>query len=133
MKLTMPSTATLRRIGAAVISVYGLLSLKDVAPHLPTWVAGLMVAAAPVMEALQHYLDHPSTGTTEAVSSAQANHLNALTQQVYQESNLGTALNGPWTYTGGTDPGVRSTGLIDPLTGQPKVATSAPPAPTPQP
>lgn len=55
-----------RQVGFALISVYGVLSLKDVAPHLPVWLAGGMVAATPIIQLLEHFLGDPSTGSTPA-------------------------------------------------------------------
>lgn len=121
MKIT---NGTLRQIAAALISVYGVLSLKDVAPHLPTWLASVMVLVAPAAQALQHYLDHPSTGTTTELSTAQTDHLNALTGQLHQETRPVLSPSG-WTIT---TPAVE-VASIDPLTGQARVANPAPPAP----
>lgn len=59
-----------RQIGAGLVSVYGILSLKDVAPHLPTWVAGVMVAVGPAFQLLEHWLGDPSTGTSPAPAAA---------------------------------------------------------------
>jgi hypothetical protein len=43
-----------RQIGAGLLSLYGILSIKDVAPHLPAWCNAILVAAGPLMQLLEH-------------------------------------------------------------------------------
>lgn len=61
-----------RIVLAGLVSVYGVVSAADKTGgiHLPTAVSAVLVAAAPLMLALQHYLSDPSTGTPPAPSSA---------------------------------------------------------------
>lgn len=64
MKINTQRIASIaRQIGAGLVSVYGFLSLKDVAPHLPVWLASVMVMVGPAFQIIEHYLSDPSTGT----------------------------------------------------------------------
>jgi hypothetical protein len=55
----------LRLVLAAVVSIYGVVSAADKMNglHLPPAVSAVLVAAAPIMLAVQHWLSDPSTGT----------------------------------------------------------------------
>lgn len=50
---------------ATLVSIYGVVGSLDHAPgvHLPTAVAAVLTAVGPIMLALQHWLDDPTTGT----------------------------------------------------------------------
>ncbi len=53
-----------RLVLAAVVSIYGVVSaaVKTNGLHLPPAVSAVLVAAAPIMLAVQHWLSDPSTG-----------------------------------------------------------------------
>lgn len=73
MTLTMSKQqlAAIARVAASVlVSVYGVLTAATVAPHLPAWCAGIMVAFGPAMIVLQHWLSDPSTGNPTPVAPA---------------------------------------------------------------
>jgi hypothetical protein len=55
----------LRLVLAAVVSIYGVVSAAVTTNglHLPPAVSAVLVAAAPIMLAVQHWLSDPSTGT----------------------------------------------------------------------
>jgi hypothetical protein len=61
-----------RIVLATVVSIYGVLSaaVKTNGLHLPPAVSAVLVAAAPVMLAVQHWLSDPSTGTPPAPEGA---------------------------------------------------------------
>lgn len=55
-----------RQVLSVLVSVLGVLTVTVNALHLPAkyaWVSGILVAWAPVLLTLEHYLGDPSTGT----------------------------------------------------------------------
>lgn len=61
-----------RQVIAVLATVYGVLSAESVAPHLPGWAAGPLIAFGPVLLAIEHYVSDPSTGNAVAAIDAVA-------------------------------------------------------------
>ena len=55
-------SSIIRQVLAIVVSVYGVLSATLSALHLPVSVSTVLVAAGPVIFAIEHYVSDPSTG-----------------------------------------------------------------------
>lgn len=115
-----------RQVGTLIVAAYGILSIKEVVPHLPAWCEAIMVASFPAIQILEHWLGDPSTGTAASKRAAELDVLVAQATKVWRELAQAPAV--------GVDqvPHVTVVVPIDPSTGQPHVATAAPPAPTPQ-
>ena len=58
-----------RQVLAVLVSVYGVLTACVASLHLPPSVSTILVAAGPIMLAIEHYVSDPSTGTTATVAA----------------------------------------------------------------
>ena len=52
-----------RQVVAVLATIYGILTASVTALHLPPAVSAALVAAGPIILAVEHYVSDPSTGT----------------------------------------------------------------------
>lgn len=62
-------SSVLRQVIAVLVTVYGVLTACVSALHLPVAVSTVLVAAGPLILALEHYVSDPSTGRPVAVAA----------------------------------------------------------------
>ena len=58
-----------RQVLAVLVTVYGVLTACIASLHLPPSVSTILVAAGPIMLAIEHYVSDPSTGTPAVVAA----------------------------------------------------------------
>src|ERR1035437_3460296 len=56
--------STIRQVLAVLVSIYGVLTASISQLHLPVPVSTVLVAVAPIIFGIEHYLSDPSTGTS---------------------------------------------------------------------
>ena len=64
--------STLRQVLAVVVSLIGVLTQTDAGLKLPVALSAILVAFAPVLLVVEHWLSDPSTGTPAGSSTAGA-------------------------------------------------------------
>jgi hypothetical protein len=67
---TQSKASLARQALSVLVSVYGVLTTHGVINHLPAWASGILIAFAPVLLTVEHWLGDPSTGNAKAVVTA---------------------------------------------------------------
>ena len=74
-----------RHVGAWLVTAYGILTAATVAPKLPVPVESILVSFGPVMTLLQHYLSHPSTGSSTVSTPSLLKQVGPVPVQLVQQ------------------------------------------------
>lgn len=61
-----------RQVLAVAVSIFGVLTANQTVLHLPAWASSILIAFAPVLLTLEHYLGDPSTGTPTKPATKEA-------------------------------------------------------------